>query len=74
MQHRTVLDALQQVLVILGKANTGGSASQVKKAIFADFLPSMDRGEITDKGSINQRAVLANHPEFVNELYRNQLS
>ncbi len=69
VQQKNVLDALQQVLLTLGKANAGGSASQIKKIIFADFLPSMDRGEITDKGSINQRAVLANHPELVNELY-----
>ena len=69
IQQKDVLDALQQVLVTLGRTNGGGSASQVKKAVFADFLPSMDRGEITDKGSINQRAVLANHPELVNELY-----
>jgi feruloyl-CoA synthase len=31
--------------------------------------PSLDRGEITDKGSINQRAVLANRVEFVEILY-----
>jgi feruloyl-CoA synthase len=29
----------------------------------------MDRGEITDKGSINQRAVLANRGGLVDELY-----
>jgi feruloyl-CoA synthase len=31
--------------------------------------PSLDRGEITDKGSINQRAVLCHHAELVAELY-----
>ncbi len=73
IEQKNVFDALQQVLVTLSKTNAGGSASQVKRAVFADFLPSMDRSEITDKGSINQRAVLTNHPELVNELYRNQL-
>jgi feruloyl-CoA synthase len=31
--------------------------------------PSMDRGEMTDKGSINQRAVLANRAALLDELY-----
>jgi feruloyl-CoA synthase len=32
-------------------------------------LPSLDVGEMTDKGSINQRAVLANRASLVEELY-----
>jgi feruloyl-CoA synthase len=32
-------------------------------------LPSLDVGEITDKGSINQRAVLAHRAAAVEELY-----
>ena len=32
--------------------------------------PSIDRGEITDKGSINQRAVLQWRAEQVEALYR----
>lgn len=31
--------------------------------------PSMDRGEMTDKGSINQRAVLRNRAALVEEVY-----
>lgn len=31
--------------------------------------PSLDLGEMTDKGSINQRAVLANRATLVEELY-----
>jgi feruloyl-CoA synthase len=31
--------------------------------------PSMDKGEMTDKGSINQRAVLKNRADLVDELY-----
>jgi feruloyl-CoA synthase len=31
--------------------------------------PSIDRGEITDKGSINQRAVLAHRAALVEALY-----
>ena len=33
------------------------------------IAPSLDRGEITDKGSINQRAVLRHHADLVAELY-----
>jgi feruloyl-CoA synthase len=31
--------------------------------------PSIDKGEVTDKGSINQRAVLTHRAEQVNSLY-----
>jgi feruloyl-CoA synthase len=36
--------------------------------------PSLDAGEATDKGSINQRAVLTRRAALVNELYANQPS
>ncbi|WP_461054317.1 AMP-binding protein [Spirosoma arcticum] len=68
-QQPTVLEALQTALAVLAKINTGGSASQIRTAVFANFVPSFDRGEITGKGSINQRAVLTNHPELVIKMY-----
>jgi feruloyl-CoA synthase len=34
--------------------------------------PSLDIGEVTDKGSINQRAVLAHRAALVEELYANE--
>jgi feruloyl-CoA synthase len=34
-----------------------------------DEPPSLDAGEMTDKGSINQRAVLARRAALVEELY-----
>jgi len=36
--------------------------------------PSMDKGEMTDKGSINQRAALKNRDALVDELYSLPLS
>ena len=33
--------------------------------------PSLDVGEVTDKGSINQRAVLTHRAALVEELYAN---
>jgi feruloyl-CoA synthase len=41
----------------------------VRRAALLTVAPSLDRGEITDKGSINQRAVLAGHAGAVAELY-----
>jgi feruloyl-CoA synthase len=37
-------------------------------------LPSMDKSEMTDKGSINQRAVLRNRAPLVDEIYGEPLS
>ena len=39
-----------------------------------DEPPSLDAGEITDKGSLNQRAVLDRRAAQVAELYAPQLS
>ncbi|MBO0904437.1 feruloyl-CoA synthase [Jiella sonneratiae] len=46
-----------------------GSATRVARLVLIDVPPSMDRGEVTDKGSLNQRAVLANRAELVAALY-----
>lgn len=46
-----------------------GSANRVTRAIVLREPPSIDRGEITDKGSINQRAVLTHRAALVEALY-----
>jgi len=46
-----------------------GSSSQIRRAVLLAEPPSLDIGEMTDKGSINQRAVLANRAALVEELY-----
>ena len=46
-----------------------GSASRVARALVLLEPPSIDRGEITDKGSINQRAVLQHRAALVAALY-----
>jgi feruloyl-CoA synthase len=33
----------------------------------------MDRGEITDKGSVNQKAVIANRQDLVDKLYSGKI-
>jgi len=46
-----------------------GSASRVARAMLLTDPPSIDIGEVTDKGSINQRAVLKARAGLVDELY-----
>lgn len=46
-----------------------GSSTRVERMILADPPPSLDAGELTDKGSLNQRAVLASRAALVEEVY-----
>jgi feruloyl-CoA synthase len=46
-----------------------GSATRPAAALLLAEPPSIDRGEVTDKGSINQRAVLAHRAAEVERLY-----
>jgi feruloyl-CoA synthase len=46
-----------------------GSSTKICRALLMDEPPSLDRAEMTDKGSINQRAVLKNRGALVEELY-----
>jgi feruloyl-CoA synthase len=46
-----------------------GSSTKVTRAILIDTPLSIDRGEVTDKGSINQRAVLDHRSRLIDELY-----
>jgi feruloyl-CoA synthase len=55
-------------------ANSTGSSNRITRAIIAEEPPSLDAGEITDKGSLNQRAVLDRRAAIVAELYAPQLS
>jgi feruloyl-CoA synthase len=50
------------------KAATG-SSNCIARAILLDAPPSLDVGEATDKGSINQRMVLRHRAALVQELY-----
>jgi feruloyl-CoA synthase len=62
-----------ELLVKLAAASPG-SSTRVERAILMAEPPSMDKGEMTDKGSINQRAVLKNRATLVDELYAVPLS
>ena len=45
------------------------SSMRVGRAILLDSPPSLEHGEITDKGYVNQRAVLRNRADYVARLY-----
>jgi feruloyl-CoA synthase len=47
----------------------GGSSGRLARIILMDDPPSLDTGELTDKGSINQRAALSHRAAMVKELY-----
>jgi feruloyl-CoA synthase len=65
----TFADVLRKLAVM-----SSGSSTRVERALLMAEPPSMDKGEATDKGSINQRAVLKNRAALVDELYATPLS
>jgi feruloyl-CoA synthase len=50
-------------------ATAGGSSGRFARLMLMDDPPSLDTGEMTDKGSVNQRAVLNRRAAMVEELY-----
>jgi feruloyl-CoA synthase len=50
-------------------ATATGSSNRIARAVLLDAPLSLEAGEITDKGSINQRAVLAQRAALVAALY-----
>ena len=46
-----------------------GSSNRIARALVLEEPPSLDAGETTDKGSINQRTVLRRRAALVEELY-----
>lgn len=59
----------EQISEILQELSVGGSSSRVARAILLDSGPSIEAGEITDKGYLNQRALLRSRAESVERLY-----
>ena len=67
---RDVRALLQPLLTTLAET-TKGSSSRIERAVILDEPPSFDAGEITDKGTINQLAVLRHRAGIVEDLYAN---
>lgn len=60
--------AFAERLTAAAKAATG-SSNRVARALLLAAPPDIDRGELTDKGTISHMAVLANRGDLVEELY-----
>ena len=67
-QNKAVIDFLNEWQNEFSR-NATGSSTNIKKYVVALEPPSIDLGEITDKGSLNQRAVLKDRVELVDKLY-----
>ncbi len=63
----------QGLLDALAESATG-SANRIACLCLLEEPPALDRGEITDKGSINQRAVLAHRASIVEALHARTLA
>jgi feruloyl-CoA synthase len=59
---------LQRRLDRFAVDHPGGSTS-IARALVLDSPPALGNGELTDKGTINQRAVLDNRANLVEALY-----
>ena len=67
-----VLAHFQNVINELAKTATG-SANRIARMCLLSEPPTIDKGEITDKGSINQRAVLSHRADTVAALHEERL-
>ena len=66
--HPAVRQRFGDSLATLAQRATG-SSNHVARALLMEAPPDIDKGEVTDKGSINQRAVRTSRPDLVDALY-----
>jgi feruloyl-CoA synthase len=67
-----VLAQFQKIIDELAKTATG-SANRIARMCLLSEPPTIDKGEITDKGSINQRSVLTHRADTVAALHEDRL-
>ena len=68
MRPEELRTRLQAVFDRLALQSTG-SSTRIARVLIMETPPSIDASEVTDKGSINQRAVLQHRAALVEELY-----
>ena len=76
-EHATASEAVRapelaaRLLTLLGEFSDAhaGSSTRVARAVLLEEAPSIDANELTDKGTVNQRAVLRNRSARVEQLY-----
>lgn len=66
--HGATPEILRPLLESFAAASTG-SSTRIARAVLLDEPPSLDDGEVTDKGSIHQAAVLQRRAAIVESLY-----
>jgi feruloyl-CoA synthase len=71
--HPAVRAQFAALLESFAKKSTG-SSTRIARAILLEQGPSIDKSEMTDKGSINQRAVLGNRAHLVEMLYASEVA
>lgn len=69
--EREVRAFFQAMLDRLWAAGTG-SATRPARALLLSVPPQIDLGELTDKGSVNQRIVLARRSDLIERMYEDQ--
>ncbi|RKR69444.1 trans-feruloyl-CoA synthase [Acidovorax sp. 94] len=72
LESAPVQQHFQQVINQLA-AQATGSATRVARMHLMAEPPSLDKGEVTDKGSINQRAVLKHRADLVEAMHEGKL-
>lgn len=68
LAHPAVREKFADTLAVLAQQATG-SSNHVARALLMADAPDIDKGEVTDKGSINQRAVRTHRAALVESLY-----
>ena len=68
LRHETMREMLSRLLASFAQ-EAKGSSTRIARLILLEEPPSIDANEITDKGSINQRAVLTRRAREVEALY-----
>jgi len=69
--EEAIREKFRALLQEMASASTG-SSNRIVRAMLMEDPPSIDAHEITDKGSLNQGAILRNRATLVEELYTGQ--
>ena len=68
LAHPRVREIFRHLLAGLAAESTG-SSTRIARAVLVDDAPSIDFGEVTDKGTLNQKVILEARAARVEELY-----
>jgi len=68
LAHAAVRGAVLRAMHTLASGNVG-SAACIRRAVIASAPLSIDLGEVTDKGSLNQRLIRQHRAALIEELY-----